>query len=261
MRIQRWHLLPHVVLALALLAVTACATSAETVTWNVGGTSREGIVYKPTLAAPGGKVPLVFSFHGRGDDAENFQYTDMHKAWPHALVIYFQGLPGRAGLNGWQVEKGQDGDRDLALVDAALAWAKRSYPIDDTRIFATGFSNGAMFTYLLWSERASVFAAFAPVAGRLGASTTLTTPRPLFHVGGTADPQVVIDDQRRAIRAAIEVNQVGGTQERCGTECTMHGPGSATPVMTWIHRGGHIYPRETSARIAMFFFDHPMKAR
>lgn len=247
------------VTTLAAIALAACTASAETVSWNVGGSPRSAIVYRPTIAAPGGKVPLVFSFHGRGDNMENFQYTDMHKAWPYAAVIYFQGLPGRGGLNGWQAEKAQDGDRDLALVDAALAWARKTFTIDESRIYATGFSNGAMFTYLLWSERAWVFAAFAPVAGRLGASTRLTTPRPIFHIGGTADPQVVIDDQRRAIQAAIETNKVGDAQERCGTECTLHGPQSPTPVMTWIHRGGHIYPRGVSERIAMFFVDHPMK--
>jgi len=242
----------------ATMALVACSASAETVSWNVGGINRTAIVYTPTAASPSGKVPLVFSFHGRGDDMENFQYTDMHKAWPQAVVLYFQGLPGRGGLNGWQVEKGQDADRDLALVDAAVAWAKKTYAVDESRIYSTGFSNGAMFTYLLWAERPAVFAAFAPVAGRLGASARLTTPRPVFHIGGTADPQVVIDDQRRAIQAAIEVNKVGGAQERCGTECTLHGPGSATPVMTWIHRGGHIYPRGTPERIAMFFFEHPL---
>jgi polyhydroxybutyrate depolymerase len=243
----------------AALCLAACTASAETVSWTVGGINRSGIVYRPTKESPGGKAPLVFSFHGRGDDMENFQYTDMHRAWPHAVVIYFQGLPGRGGLNGWQTEKGQDADRDLALVDTALAWARKTFAIDDTRIYSTGFSNGAMFTYLLWSERAPVFAAFAPVAGRLAASARLTTPKPMFHIGGTADPQVVIDDQRRAIQAAIDVNKVGGLQERCGTECTLHGPESPTPVMTWIHRGGHIYPRGTPERIAMFFIDHPLK--
>ena len=39
--------------------------------------------------------------------------------------------------------------------------------MDETRIYATGFSNGAGFTYLLWAARPTVFAAFAPVAGRL----------------------------------------------------------------------------------------------
>jgi polyhydroxybutyrate depolymerase len=233
--------------------------SAQTMTWNVGGTTREAIVYTPTMDAPGGKAPLVLSFHGRGDDMENFQYTGMHQAWPYALVIYFQGLPGRGGLRGWQVEKGQDADRDLALVDAALAWARRTYTIDESRIYSTGFSNGANFTYLLWAERPSMFAAFAPVAGRLAASTTLTMPKPVFHVAGLADPQILIGDQKRAIQAAIQANKVADSQQGCGTECTLHGVSSATPVMTWIHRGGHIYPRGTSERIAMFFVDHPQK--
>ena len=63
--------------------------------------------------------------------------------------------------------KGEYQDRDLKLVDAALAWVHAKYTVDDDRIYATGFSNGAMFTYLLWAERPAVFAAYGPVAGRL----------------------------------------------------------------------------------------------
>jgi hypothetical protein len=34
----------------------------------------------------------VLSFHGRGDNMQNFQHTDLHRAWPQAIVVYFQGL-------------------------------------------------------------------------------------------------------------------------------------------------------------------------
>ena len=51
----------------------------------------------------GGSVPLVLSFHGRGDNMQNFQRTYVHQAWPEAIVVYFQGLETRGGLAGWQV--------------------------------------------------------------------------------------------------------------------------------------------------------------
>src|SRR5204862_72684 len=79
----------------------------QIVTWKVDRETRRAILYTPSATSPNGRMPLVFSFHGRGDTMENFEYTDMHIAWPEAMVVYFQGLPGARGLQpGWQNEKG-----------------------------------------------------------------------------------------------------------------------------------------------------------
>ena len=243
-------------LVAVLLLLWARAASAEVMTWKVEGDTREAIVFAPGAFPAGGRAPLVLSFHGRGDDIQNFQHTDLHLAWPDAIVVYFQGLETRDRLAGWQVERGENNDRDLKLVDAALASLRKTYRIDDDRIYATGFSNGAMFTYLLWAERPQVFAAYAPVAGRLRPSVQPKQPRPLFHVAGEHDPQVTFADQQAAMSIAIGVNGVRDKTTRCGDGCTMYGAGTAAPVMTWIHPGGHVYPRDTSQRIASFFRNH-----
>ena len=174
-------------LAMGLWPRPAAAQRAEMSTWTVDGEKRQAIVYAPPANPAPGRVPLVLSFHGHGDNMRNFQYTNLHQAWPEAVVVYFQGLPSRRdGLDGWQVEKGQDDDRDLKLVDIALASLRATFKVDDARIYSTGFSNGANFTYLLWAERPGVFAAFAPVAARLRPSVKPCPPRPLFHIAGTA---------------------------------------------------------------------------
>jgi polyhydroxybutyrate depolymerase len=243
--------------ACLLLTLSVRSVSAETVTWTIDGQKREALVFSPSASAASGKLPLIFSFHGHGDDMENFQYTNLHRAWPDAIVVYFQGLPSRDGLRGWQVVRGEDNDRDLKLVDAALASLRKKYNVDDSRIYATGFSNGAHFTYLLWAERPRVFAAYAPVAGRMRAGEQPSDPRPLFHVAGARDAQVAFADQKAAIESAIRVNGVGGIGKPCGDGCTLYGAGTQAPVMTWIHQGGHEYPQSTSGRIAAFFHDHP----
>lgn len=244
----------------AAMTLWADTVSAEIMTWTIGDDTRSAIVYPPSRTAAGGNAPLIFSFHGHGDNMQNFQHTDMHRAWPEAIVVYFQGLPSRRdGLSGWQVEKGQDDDRDLKLVDAALTSLHDRFKVDDARIYATGFSNGANFTYLLWAERPRVFAAYAPVAARLRPSVQPKQPRPLFHVGGTRDAQILFADQKHAIETARRVDGVLGPGASCGSGCTIYGSTSAAPVMTWIHQGGHEYPDGTSERIAKFFRDHPLK--
>ena len=220
--------LPHVGLVGLLLILGARGASAEVMRWQVEGETREAIVYAPPASRGSEGVPLVLSFHGYGDSMQNFQHTNLHVAWPDAIVVYFQGLETRGGLPGWQVERG-GGDRDLQLVDVALASLRETYDVDDDRIYATGFSNGGMFAYLLWAERPGVFAAYAPVR---------------------------FSDQGAAIEVAIEVNGVGATTMRCGEGCTVYGPGTPAPVMTWIHAGAHVYPRGTAERIASFFRGH-----
>jgi polyhydroxybutyrate depolymerase len=237
----------------------ASAQRAETMTWKIDGEVRRALVYEPIADSAGGRTPLVFSFHGRGDNIENFQHTDLHKAWPEAIVVYFQGLPGRGGdLSGWQVERGQDDDRDLRLVDAALASLRKQFRVDDARIYSTGFSNGAGFTYLLWAERPTVFAAYAPVAARLRPSVQPKQPKPIFHIAGTQDTQIPFAEQQHAIDTAKRVDAVTGQGRSCGDGCTVYGSRSAS-VMTWLHPGGHDYPNGTSERIAKFFREHAIK--
>ena len=243
--------LAHVALAGLLLIPGARGAAAQVMRWQVDGETREAIVHVPASRRAEG-APLVLSFHGYGDNMQNFQYTNVHVAWPDAIVVYFQGLERRGGLPGWQVERGGGGDRDLKLVDVALESLRETYNVDDDRIYATGFSNGGMFAYLLWAERPGVFAAYAPVAARLRPSVRPGQSRPVFHVAGERDRVVRFSDQEAAIAVAIEVNGVEATTP-CGAGCTVYGAGTAAPVMTWIHAGAHTYPRGTSERIVSFF--------
>ena len=243
--------LTQVTLIGLLLIPGARTAAAQVMQWQVDGVTREAIVHAPATPASEG-APLVLSFHGFGDNMRNFQYTNVHVAWPDAVVVYFQGLERRRGLLGWQVESGANGDRDLRLVDVALRSLRETYSIDDERIYATGYSNGGMFTYLLWAERPDVFAAYAPVAARLRPSVRPSRPKPVLHVAGTRDRVVRFADQEAAIEVAIEVNGVDAATP-CGAGCTLHGAGTAAPVMTWIHGGAHVYPRGTSELIVAFF--------
>ena len=247
-------------LAWVVLALGACvplgAAPSKIMTWTVEGVKRQAIVYLPTAKSSSGKPPLVLSFHGHGDGAENFQGVGLQDHWPQAIVVYPEGLPSpRDGASGWQIEKGQDQDRDLKLVDAMVADLRGRYHVDDARIYSTGFSNGANFTYLLWAERSNVFAAFAPVAARIRPSVHLGVPRPLFHTGGIADRQILFSDQQEAMEAARRANHANGKGEGCGPQCTLYAPQekSGAPVMTLIHNGGHVYPEQVSQMIVDFF--------
>ena len=237
-----------------LLLVSSAKPSAQVTRWQVEGETREALVFGPNTASHERPAPLVMSFHGFGDNMQNFRHTNIHETWPEAIVVYFQGLVRRQGMLGWQVER-DDIDRDLKLVDVALSALREAYNIDDHRIYATGFSNGGMFTYLLWAERPELFAAFAPVAARLPSSVRPTRPKPVFHVAGVRDQVVRFADQQAAIEIARTVNG-SGPPGPCGDGCIVYGAGSSAPVMAWIHSGAHVYPRRTTEQIVAFFRDH-----
>ena len=109
------------------------AAAAEVVQWQLDGVTREAIVYAPA-SSPEEGAPLVLAFHGFGDNAQNFQFTNLHAAWPEAIVVYFQGLVTRRGLPGWQVERGVRDDRDLRFVDVALRSLRETHDVDDDRV-------------------------------------------------------------------------------------------------------------------------------
>ncbi len=241
--------------AIFTFAASAAVAERKLMTFPVGGVERAAIVYGP--APQKSRAPLIFAFHGHGDSAANYLGVDLQSAWPEAVVVYFEGLPTH-GATGWQTEPGQEGDRDLKLVDAALATLRKTYKIDDERVYATGFSNGAHFTYLLWAERPAVFAAFAPVAGRIRLDATPTEPKPLLHVGGRNDHQVDFTEQTTAMEMARRIDGVAANPTFCtsvmvATRCILYESANGTPVMTLVHPGGHEYPLGTSEEIVKFF--------
>ena len=244
------------------VAPAAAGASPRVMTWNVAGAQRSAIVFAPSGAAKA-KTPLVIAFHGFGDTNENFKGVGLEIAWPQAIVVYPQGLPvtrGASAMPGWQTEARGDDDRDLQFVDTALASLREQYKVDDARIYATGFSNGATFTYLLWATRPNVFAAFAAVAGRLGSSVLPSVPKPFFQTAGRNDRNIRFELQEQAMETARRVDGVSESKS-CGPNCKLYPSANGTPLMTVIHVGGHEWPDGTSQQIAKFFQNHPKGAR
>lgn len=248
--------------AMSLASGLAFAASSKVMNWTIDGTRRQAIVYAPGDNA--GKAPVIFAFHGHGG---NMQDADagmrLQNYWPEAIVVYMQGLPTNPASDpqgfGWIYQPKQDGgDRDLKFVDAVIATLRAELPVDERRIYATGFSNGAMFTYVLWGTRARTFAAFAAVAGRIVPAVQLTDPKPLLHIAGEQDTTVPFQEQLHAIKTAREVNGDLEDGVTCGNRCTVYSSSKAAPVMTYIHAGGHVYPPGASEMIVKFFQSHKL---
>jgi polyhydroxybutyrate depolymerase len=186
--------------------------------------------------------------------------------WPEAIVVYMQGLPSPSPVdpkgkkNGWQLAAGRQGDRDLKFVDAVLKTMHEKHAIDDDRIYATGHSNGGRFTYVLWSVRPDIFAAYAPCAAILLVSKSLALkPGALLHIGGEKDRIAPFERQQESMAKVREVNGCDATAVDWAPGCKLYPPKTkeGTPFISFIYPGGHGVPRNSTELIIKFFKEHP----
>ena len=187
------------------------------------------------------------------------QHAGLQNEWPEAFVVYPQGVPTPTSVDpeglkpGWQRRPSEVGDRDLKFVDAIMAKLRAAYPVDESRVFVVGFSNGAFFTYLLWKERPQLFAAFAPVAGKSELVGTLTVPKPAVQIGGERDQIVTLSDVKKAMATVRKLNGCSAEGEPCGPGCVRYPLSKNAPVVNWIHPGPHVYPPRATPLIVNFF--------
>ena len=236
------------------LAILALA--ATTLSWNIGGVQRQALVYPPSVKSA--KPPVIFAFHGHGGTMQSASLA-MHfqDVWPEAVVVYMQGLPipshvDPAGLqSGWQQEPGQAENRDLKFFDAALATMRTKYNVG--RVYVSGFSNGALFSLLLWATRARELAGVGVCAGVLLPSVHPTVPKPLIHVAGERDHIAVYDRQVETMKQERAINGCSDDGQPLGFGATLYPSTKHAPVQTVINRAGHVYPYNASLWIVHFF--------
>lgn len=115
----------------------------------------------PQLRGTEEKVPLVFYFHGVNCvplyGAEQSNWHDIADR-ENFIVVY----PAPAICKAWNIYNDPALPRDFDFVLALTEHMKKVHPIDETRIYATGFSMGGMMTHALCGAYPNVFAAGAP---------------------------------------------------------------------------------------------------
>ncbi|HST50785.1 MAG TPA: hypothetical protein VLJ61_02155 [Pyrinomonadaceae bacterium] len=260
-----------IAIAIVLLAAASRPAFAQgtVMTFIVDGVKRQALVFAPKETKE--KAPLVFAWHGHGGNMQGTsQLMHVQMLWPEAIVVYPQGLPTVSGGDpqglhpGWQAEAGTNGDRDLKFFDVMLQKLHQQFSVDDERVYSMGFSNGAFFSYLLWSARPQPLAAFAICAGKLFPSDHLTEPRAMLAIAGRSDPKVLFQDQQQSIDTARQLDQATGGGVPCptpsgapaGTQCTRYISTLHTNVRTLVHPGGHVYPAWASGPVVEFFKEH-----
>ena len=174
----------------------------HTLTITHQGRERSYIVYVPPQARTGKPLPVVLNFHGGGSNAAGQKaYTRMDQMVDREgfLAVYPDGTGRNNRIHTWnagtccgyaQIQHVDDVGFTLAVIDDLA----RLTPIDRTRVYATGLSNGAMMVYRLASEASDSIAAIAPVAGAMSlASFQPMRPIAIMHIHSIDDPRALYE--------------------------------------------------------------------
>jgi polyhydroxybutyrate depolymerase len=162
-----------------------------------GGLERSYKIHVPPGYDKSHPVPVVVNFHGGGGHAENQErVSGMNRvADAHGFIVVYPngtgGIAGRlltfnAGVCCGNAKK--HNVDDVGFTKNLLDDIGRHFCTDPKRVYATGFSNGALMAYRLACELSDRIAAIGPVGAPIGVDTcNPSRPVPVLHIHGTDD--------------------------------------------------------------------------
>jgi polyhydroxybutyrate depolymerase len=191
----------------------ALQPGAQLRTLQIGSVQRSYILHAPPGLDPARPAAVVLVFHGGGGNAENAdQVTEFSSQADQSgfLAVYPNGS-GRLGERlltwnggaccGYAAE--QDSD-DVGFVRSILDDLRGLAQLDETRVYAAGMSNGAIFAYRLACDMSETFAAIAPVAGTMNYEACQPSASvSILHIHG-------LDDRRLPYEGGIGSESLTG---------------------------------------------------
>jgi polyhydroxybutyrate depolymerase len=305
--IKKLEIFLVVVLATTILVVTAACnaivakpaatpTAVPTVviqpldserTLTVQGMERTYFLHIPPGLDNQKSVAMVFVFHGyRESDTEARSYSGLDKiANANDFIVVYPNGSGTSSDRSWNGGGccGFANDNNIdepAFIHSIIADVRTIVSVDSKRIYATGFSNGALLTYRLACEMSDTFAAVAPVAGVLLYNPCQPQqPVSLIHVHGSLDSTVPFEggglnpsigqpfppvEQSIATWVKLDgCSDVENVEQNGVISHTTYGkcvPGVAVEVYT-VSGNGHTWPFVKTTPISQiiweFFATHP----
>lgn len=162
---------------------------------------RSYIVHVPPQAQVDHPLPVVLNFHGGGGngqgekDGSRMDETADREGF---LAVYPDGTGRQRGrLLTWNAGTccGYASDHnvdDVGFVRDLLDDLARRTPVDASRVYATGLSNGSMMAYRLANDASERIAAIAPVAGGMVLDQiTAPLPVPVMDFHSLDDPRAL----------------------------------------------------------------------
>lgn len=165
-------------------------------TLMVGPLERSYVLHIPPTYDFSHPTPIVLAFHGITLDAyEMIRISGLNIQSDAAgfIVVYPNAYGRQRSWNGGHCcgEAARENTDDVGFARALLDELDTYLNIDHNRIYATGFSNGAILTYRLGCEMADQIAAIAPVSATQAQEDIQachpSRPLPVLHFHGMDD--------------------------------------------------------------------------
>ncbi len=158
------------------------------------GEERAYKVHLPNFTVPTQPVPLVIAMHGLGDTISNFSFIGFSDIGDTAnfITVYPQASNLPLLGAGWRIGTPLDGTvSDVQFISDLIDTLAAQYPIDQSRVFATGFSMGGFMSNILGCELSNRITALASHSGTIAAAAVGTCSPgrkvPAMHFHGTTD--------------------------------------------------------------------------
>ena len=158
-----------------IISITEPDTSTETgllsETMSYDNETREYLIYIPSSYDPNSATPILFASHGFSGYSQYFINTADFRSLAdqfNFIAVYPQGLVCGGGTT-WNTNP-PGGDNkcsqdDIGFFPALLNEISGNYNVDASKVFLTGYSNGADFSYSMACYQSSLVTAIAPVSG------------------------------------------------------------------------------------------------
>ncbi len=159
-----------------------------------GGITRVYHIHIPPSYDRRNPAPLLFAFHGLGGDGkwmENETKLNETADQEGFIVVYPDGYKASWSDGSGVTPAGRAGVDDVGFVSALIDKLANELQINLSRVYATGFSNGAMLSQRLACELSGKIAAIASVGGTMVEEISLQCnperPISIMHIHGTED--------------------------------------------------------------------------
>jgi polyhydroxybutyrate depolymerase len=153
-----------------------------------------------------GPLPLVVALHCFGCEVGDFEQRFHIRSLPDdagVLVAVPRGLVDKKGRPFWNAEgccdmEGRAPD-DAGYVRAVVEDVKQRQPVDASRVYAFGFSNGGFLAHKLACEFPETFAGIASAAGPGPQKCAADKPVAVLQIHGDRDELVPFEGEPKAL--------------------------------------------------------------
>lgn len=174
---------------------------------SVAGKMREYILALPDDYDPSHPYKLIFGWHPWGGSAQQIAsagYFGLESVIEgQAILVAPEGQDYQDNGLGWGNEDGED----IAFLHAMVDRFSAGLCIDQDRIFSTGFSFGAMFSFTLACTEESMMRAIAPMAGNATTSGRCEDgSRSVATMSFIGTDDTLLSGHRQAVQIFVERN-------------------------------------------------------